>query len=114
MRPPISYRDHHRHRQDIDILDMDDIQKSFSKLKKGFKRRLGGKKRAPDRAGDNATGERAGSSASLQRPDPRIVVSGHDGEGSRTNVSLGPLGLTADLGLNAGAESGFRSVGSGD
>ena len=93
---------------------MDDMQKSLSKLKKGFKRRLGGKKRAPDRAGDDTAGERTDSSASLQRPDPRIVVSGHDGEGSRTNVSLGPLGLTAGRGPNVSAEGGFRSVKSGD
>ena len=92
---------------------MDDIQKSFSKLKKGFKYRLGVKKRAPDRVGDNTDGEGAGSSASLQRPDPHIAVSGHD-EGSRTDVALGPLGLTTDLDLNASAKGGFRPVKSGD
>ena len=81
--PPICYRYHHLRRQDIDILDMDDIRNSLSKLKKGFKHRVGGKKRAPDRAGDSTAGERANSSASLLRPDPLIAVSGHDGEGSR-------------------------------
>ena len=73
---------------DLDTTDMDDIRKSFSKMKKGFKNRVEGKKRAPDRAGDSVAGERAGSSVSLQRPDPRIVVSGHDGEGSRTHANL--------------------------
>ena len=73
---------------DIDTIDMDDIRKSFSKMKKGFKYRVGGKKRAPDRAGDNSAGERASSSVLLQRPDPRIVVSGHDGEGSKTNANV--------------------------
>ena len=57
-------------------------------MKKGFKHRLGGKKRAPDREGDNSAGQRANSSVSLQRPDPRIVVRGHDGEGSRTNANV--------------------------
>ena len=93
---------------------MDNIRKPFLKLKKGFKRRLGVKKRAPDRAGDNTAGERTDSSASLQRPDPRIVVSGHDGEGSRTDIALGPLGFTAGRGLNVGVEGGLRSVESGD
>ena len=67
---------------------MDDIQKSFSKLKKGFKHRLGSKKLASDRAGDNTTGERADSSASLQQPDPRITVGGRDGEGSRADANV--------------------------
>ena len=66
---------------------MDDIQKSFSKLKKGFKHRLGSKKLAPHRAGDNTAGETAGSSASPQQPGPRITVGGHDGEGSGTNAN---------------------------
>ena len=81
-RPPISYRYHHLRRLDIDILEMDDIRNSLSKLKKGFKHRVGGKKRAPDRAGDNAVGEGVSSSAPLLRPDPRIGVSGHNRGGS--------------------------------
>ena len=72
---------------DIDTIDMDDFRKSFSKMKKGFKHRVGGKKRAPDRAGDNSAGERASPSASLQQPDPRIAVSGHDGGGSGTDAN---------------------------
>ena len=72
---------------DFDTIDMDDIRKSFSKMKKGFKHRIGGKKRAPDRAGDSTTGGRVSSSVSLQRPDPRIAVSGHDGEGSGTDAN---------------------------
>ena len=61
---------------------MEDIRNSLSKLKKGFKHRVGSKKRGPDREGTNTTGERVGSSASLPRPDPRVVVSGHEEEGS--------------------------------
>ena len=72
----------------IDTIDMDDIRESFSKMKKGFKHRVGGKKRAPDRAGGNSAGERASPSVSLQQPDPRIVVSGHYGERSRTDANV--------------------------
>ena len=67
---------------------MDDTRKSSSKLKKGFKHRLGSKKRAPDRAGPDTAGERVSSSTSLLRPDPRVAVSGHDGEGSRISVDV--------------------------
>ena len=34
--------------------------------------------------------------------------------GIPTHIALGPLGLSADLDLNASAEGGFRSVKSGD
>ena len=67
---------------------MEDIRKSLFELKKGFKHRLGGKKRAPDRAGANTAGERLSSSGSFLRPDPRIAVSGHDGEGSRIGTDV--------------------------
>ena len=67
---------------------MDDIRKSLSKLKKGFKHRVGGKKHAPDEAGENTAGEGAGLSASPLRPDPRITVSGHDGGGSKISTDV--------------------------
>ena len=67
---------------------MDDIRKSFSNLKKDFKHRLRGKKRAPDRAETNTTGERVGSSASFLRPDSRVAVGGHDGEESRITADV--------------------------
>ena len=67
---------------------MEDVRKSLSELKKGFKRRLGGKKHAPDRAGADTAGERVSSSGSLLRPGPRIVVSGHDGEESRISTDV--------------------------
>ena len=87
-RPPICYRNHHLRRPDIDIIDMDDVRRSLSKLKKDLKHRLGGKKRAIDRAGANAAGEMDSSSASLLRPDSRVVVSGHDGEGSGISAGV--------------------------
>ena len=71
-RPPICYHDHHLRRPDIDILDMDDIRKSFSKLKKDFKHRVGGKKRGQDGAGADTTEERAGSPAPSLRSGPRV------------------------------------------
>ena len=80
-RLPISYRNHHPRRPDIDTTDMDDMQKSLSKLKKGFKHRLGGKKRGADRAGANPVGETTGSSLSLTRLDSRVTTSVRDEEG---------------------------------
>ena len=67
---------------------MEDIRKSLFKLKKDFKHRVGGKKHTPDRVGDSAVGEGVNSLASLLRPDPRIVVSGHDGEGRRISADV--------------------------
>ena len=87
-RPPICYRNHHLRRQDIDILDMDDIRKSFSKLKKGFKHRVGGKKHAPGEVGVDAVGERVSSLASLLGPGPRVTASGHDEEGTRISADI--------------------------
>ena len=72
---------------------MDDIRKSFSNLKKDFKHRLRGKKHAPDRAETNIAGERVSSSASLLRPDSRVAVSGHDGEGGRINADVSQVHL---------------------
>ena len=63
---------------------MDDMRKSFSKLKKDFKHRFGGK----NRAGTSAAGEGVSSSASLPRPDHHAVVSGHDGEGKRISADV--------------------------
>ena len=85
-RSPICYRNHHLRRLDINILDMDDIRQSFSKLKKNFKHRVRGKQRGADRAGANAAGETAGSSLSLTRPGSRATASGRDEEGGRINV----------------------------
>jgi hypothetical protein len=87
-RPPISNRNRHPHQLDIDIIDMDGIRNSLSELKKDFKRRIGGKKRAPDKAEANAAGARVSSSGSFSRPDPRIVVSGHDGGRSRISAGV--------------------------
>ena len=87
-RPPICYRNRHLRQPDIDIIDLEDMRKSFSNLKKDLKHRLGGKKRAPDRAGDDAAGERVGSSASLLQPDSRVAGSSHNEEGSRISTDV--------------------------
>ena len=68
------------------LLDMDDIRKSFSKLKKDFKHRVGGKKRGTDRAGTNVDGDMPGSSLSLARPDSRVSASGRGEEESRIDT----------------------------
>ena len=67
---------------------MGDIFDSLSKKGRKLKDRLRGKKEKPDRTGANAPGEIAGSSGSLLQPEPRIVVGGHDGEGSRTSTDV--------------------------
>ena len=85
-RSPIFCRNHRLPRPDIDILDMDDIRQSFSKLKKGFKHRVRGKKHGAGTAGANAAGETAGSSLSLARPDSRVTESGIDEEEGRINT----------------------------
>ena len=85
-RLPICYRNHHLRQPDIDILDMDNIRQSFSKLKKDFEHRVRGKKRGAGRAGADAAGEAAGSSLSLTRPDSRATASGLDGEGGRIST----------------------------
>ena len=87
-RPPICYRNHHLLPPDIDILDMDDILQSFSKLKKGFKHRFRGKKSGADTAGANAAGETTRSSPSLTQPDSRATASGRDQEGGRINTDV--------------------------
>ena len=83
--PPISYRNHHLHRPDIDIVNPDDMRKSLSNLKKDIKHRLGGKKRASGKAGANAAEETASSSAS-PRPDSRVTVGVRDEEGSKIST----------------------------
>ena len=85
-RLPISYRNHHLHRPDIDIVNTDDMRKSLSKLKKDFKHHLGGKKRASDKAGANAAEETASSSTSLTRPDSHVTMGVRDEEGSGTGT----------------------------
>ena len=66
---------------------MEDIRKSFSNMKKDFKHRLRGKRRAPDRSGADTAGERVSSSASLLQPSSRVAASGLNEEG--TGISAG-------------------------
>ena len=89
-RPLICYHNHHLRRPDIDIIEMDDIRKSLSKVKKRIEHRLGDKKRAPERAGANAAGEKVGSSASL---DPHVSTSGHNEEGSGVSIGVSQVRL---------------------
>ena len=85
---------------------MDDIRKSFSKLKKDFKHRVGGKKQAPDGTGANTAGEGVCSSASLLQPDLRIVVGGHDGGGSRISTDVSRVPSSLDLDIQGAGGSG--------
>jgi len=65
---------------------MGDIFDSFSKKGRKLKDRLRGKKHKPDRTGADTTGEIAGSSGSVLRPEPHVVVGGRDGDGDRTST----------------------------
>jgi len=53
---------------------MDDIRASLSKMKKGFKHRLTGRKRKPDGTGANASGEGTDSASSLPQPESHVVA----------------------------------------
>jgi hypothetical protein len=100
-RLPICYRNHHLHRPDIDIADMDDVRKSLSKLKKDFKHRLGGKKRGEESPGGSAAGERASSPAPLLPPGPRVEYGRISTGVSQAHSTDSPLHLepvTADEG----------------
>ena len=95
----IRYRDYHLPQPDIDIADMDDVRKSLSKLKKGFKHRLGSKKREEDRAGANTAGERVGSPAPAPPPAPHVEDGGINADVSQaywTDLSPHPEPVTAD------------------
>ena len=65
---------------------MDDVRDFFSRQGRKVKNRLRGRKHKLDRTGANAAGEGANSSGSLLRPESRLVVGSHDGEGSRIST----------------------------
>jgi len=66
---------------------MDDMRNSFSRMKKKIKHRLVESKRKSDRAGSDASGERADSSGPLPRQEPRVAVGGgHDRGGNGTDA----------------------------
>jgi len=67
---------------------MDDILDSLSKKGRKFKHLLKGKGHKSDSTGANTTGESAGSSGSLLRPEPHVVAGGRDGEGKRTSTDV--------------------------
>jgi len=70
---------------------MDNIRKSFSRMKKDLKHRLKGKEREPDRTGANVAEERVDSSDLLSRPEYRVAAGGHDGEGGRISTDARQL-----------------------
>jgi len=67
---------------------MDNILDSLSKKGRKVKHLFRGKKDKLDRTGAGTSGETAGSSGSLLRPEPRITASDHDGEGNRTSSDV--------------------------
>ena len=73
---------------------MDDVRQSFSRLKKGVKHRLTGRKRKADAAQAGGLGERVDPSGSLSQPEPHVVTGSdreQEGDGSGVgNRSVGP------------------------
>ena len=78
---------------------MDDLRDSFTRLKKGVKRRLKGSKRETDKPGAGEREERADVPGSLPQPEAGVVTGGsreQGGHGSGTgNESVEP-GAAAD------------------
>ena len=72
-RPPISYRNNHQRRFNA---DMDDLQISFSKFKKGIKHRLGKSKRKGDEPEAGGREESIDSSSSFPQPEHRVSTGG--------------------------------------
>ena len=92
-RPAICYRNHHLRRRDT---DMDDIRESFSRLKKGVKHRLTGRKRKADKTGDGGLGGRVDPLGSIPRPEPHVVTgSGREPEQDESNADDGNAGPSA-------------------
>ena len=84
MRPAISYRCHHQHQFDI---NMDHLRDSFSRFKKGTKRRLGRSKRKGDKPGPGGREESVGSSSSFPQSESRVSTGGgreREGDGPDT------------------------------
>ena len=72
---------------------MDDIQESFSRMKKGIKHRLTGRKRKAEKTETDGRGETADQSGSLPRPEPHVVTGsgrGREGNGSNAEESVQP------------------------
>ena len=78
---------------------MDDARDSFSRLKKGIKRRLKRSRGKGDRTEAGGDGERVDSPGPLPQSEPAVVTGGgREGEGNRSNAgdkSVGPS-ATAD------------------
>ena len=92
-RPAISYRNHHRHRLDA---NMDDLRNSFSRFKKGIKRRLGGSKRKADKPGPGGREESVGSSTSFPQPESRVsTAGGREQEGGGSNIENENVGTSS-------------------
>jgi len=67
---------------------MDNIRDSFSKMKKGFKHRLTGRKRKPDGTGADPSGERADLTTSIPQPESHAVAGeSYNREGDRVNAA---------------------------
>ena len=78
---------------------MDDLRDSFTRLKKGVKRRLKGSKRKTDKPGAGEREERADASGSLPQPEAGVVTGGsreQGGPGSGTGNENVEPGAAAD------------------
>ena len=80
---------------------MDDARDSFSRLKKGIKRRLKRSKGKGDGTEAGEDGERVDPSGPLPQPDTVVVAGGgREGEGNRSNAGDKSVGPSATVDKN--------------
>ena len=80
---------------------MDDLRGSFSKFKKGIKRRLGRSKHKANEPGVGRCGEGVNSSSSLPRPEPLVTTGdGREPEGDESNAENENVGSSAGVNEN--------------
>lgn len=80
---------HSNHCLRLPDTNMDDLRVSLSKLKKGVKHRLTGRKRKADKTETDGRDETADPSGSLPRPEPHVVTGGgYEREGSGSNAEV--------------------------
>ena len=106
-RQAICYRDCHLRPRDT---NMDDTRGTFSKLKKGFKHRITGKKREADKVRAGGRGGTADVSGSLSRPMSHAVTSSDHEKGGNEG---GADGESVEPGAAANENKpGWRSTAS--
>ena len=91
---------------------MDDARDSFSRLKKGIKHRLTGKKRKGDQPGSGGRVERSETSGSLPQPEPGVAAD-EDGSDWKATVTASAKLLLRGVRDSADAFGPLKSVAGG-